>query len=198
MWPTRYCTYVQHKRFSVSQNDNIVLLLAVQLSLAFHRIIFLTFWVVTSLSTVLKSVQNEEKETNIFPSLPAFSQHPALCPIAICKAIRIFGGCQESYCCPTVYDNTMCCIASYEIWGFQMWRFKYSEILKTSGTIQKFTQRNIPDNFNNNHNNNNNSNSNNNNDYNYIVSYFLNYGYRVSFPGVKRPGRGVDHSPHLC
>jgi hypothetical protein len=22
-------------------------------------------------------------------------------------------------------------------------------------------------------------------------------GYRVSFPGVKRPGRGVDHPPHL-
>jgi len=22
-------------------------------------------------------------------------------------------------------------------------------------------------------------------------------GYRVSFPGVKRPGRGVDHTPHL-
>jgi len=22
-------------------------------------------------------------------------------------------------------------------------------------------------------------------------------GYRVSFPGVKRPGRGVDHLPHL-
>ena len=23
-------------------------------------------------------------------------------------------------------------------------------------------------------------------------------GYRVSFPGVKRPGRGVDHPPHLA
>jgi hypothetical protein len=23
-------------------------------------------------------------------------------------------------------------------------------------------------------------------------------GYWVSFPGVKRPGRGVDHSPHLA
>jgi hypothetical protein len=25
----------------------------------------------------------------------------------------------------------------------------------------------------------------------------LNNGHRVSFPGVKRPGRGVDHPPHL-
>jgi hypothetical protein len=23
-------------------------------------------------------------------------------------------------------------------------------------------------------------------------------GYGVSFPGVKRPGRGVDHPPHLA
>jgi len=23
-------------------------------------------------------------------------------------------------------------------------------------------------------------------------------GYRVSLPGVKRPGRGVDHPPHLA
>ena len=23
-------------------------------------------------------------------------------------------------------------------------------------------------------------------------------GYQVSFPGVKRPGRGVDHPPHLA
>jgi len=23
-------------------------------------------------------------------------------------------------------------------------------------------------------------------------------GYRVSFPGVKRPGRAVDHPPHLA
>jgi len=26
---------------------------------------------------------------------------------------------------------------------------------------------------------------------------FLYNGYRVSFPGVKRSGRGVDHPPHL-
>jgi len=23
-------------------------------------------------------------------------------------------------------------------------------------------------------------------------------GYRISFPGVNRPGRGVDHPPHLA
>jgi len=23
-------------------------------------------------------------------------------------------------------------------------------------------------------------------------------GYRLSFPGIKRPGRGVDHAPHLA
>ena len=27
---------------------------------------------------------------------------------------------------------------------------------------------------------------------------FLYNGYRVSFPGVKRPGRGVDLPPHLA
>ena len=27
---------------------------------------------------------------------------------------------------------------------------------------------------------------------------FLYNGYRVSFPGVKRPRRGVDHPPHLA
>ena len=33
--------------------------------------------------------------------------------------------------------------------------------------------------------------------YNLIIIQFRDNGYRVSFPGVKRPGRGLEHPPHL-